>query len=90
MQNFPDQVSNLCLLQWKLGVLTTGLPGKSKIPVSNNKLYKSGIIVWLLFKCPLGRINSFSQQWTLTNVLVGNTTDIRDQVLTLSFLSVSS
>lgn len=42
------------------GVLTTRLPGKSKIPVSN-KLYKSGIIVWLLFKCPLGPIHSFSQ-----------------------------
>ena len=52
MQNFPDQVLNLCLLQWKLGVLTTRLPGKSKIPVSN-KLYKSGIIVWLLFNALL-------------------------------------
>ena len=26
---FPDQGSNLCPLQWKYGVLTTGPPGKS-------------------------------------------------------------
>ena len=26
---FPDQGSNPCSLQWKCGVLTTGLPGKS-------------------------------------------------------------
>ena len=26
--SFPDQGSNLCPLQWKHGVLTTGLPGK--------------------------------------------------------------
>ena len=26
---FPDQGLNLSSLQWKLGVLTTGLPGKS-------------------------------------------------------------
>ena len=26
---FPDQGSNPCPLQWKRGVLTTGLPGKS-------------------------------------------------------------
>ena len=26
---FPDQGSNLCPLQWKCGVLTTGPPGKS-------------------------------------------------------------
>ena len=28
---FPDQVSNPCLLQWKHGVLTTGPPGKSLV-----------------------------------------------------------
>ena len=27
--DFPDQVLNMCLLQWKDGVLTTGLPGNS-------------------------------------------------------------
>ena len=27
MQNFPDQGSNPCPLQWKQGVLTTGPPG---------------------------------------------------------------
>ena len=27
--DFPDQVLNMCLLQWKDGVLTTGPPGKS-------------------------------------------------------------
>ena len=28
---FPNQGSNLCSLQWKLGVLTTGPPGKSHV-----------------------------------------------------------
>ena len=33
---FPDQVSNPGSLQWKHGVLTTGLPGKSRgIPLSS-------------------------------------------------------
>ena len=27
----PDQGLNLCPLQWKCGVLTTGLPGKSQM-----------------------------------------------------------
>ena len=31
MRNFPDQGLNLCPLQWKRGVLTTGPPGKSHI-----------------------------------------------------------
>ena len=29
MWNVPDQGTNLCPLQWKHGVLTTGLQGKS-------------------------------------------------------------
>ena len=32
-------------------------------------------------QCPLGPISSFGQHWTLTNVLVGNARNIRDQVL---------
>ena len=38
--SFPDQGSNLCPLQWKHGVLTTGPPGNSlsssfhKLPLS--------------------------------------------------------
>ena len=30
---FPDQGSNLCPLQWKSGVLTTGPPGKSSTSI---------------------------------------------------------
>ena len=29
---FPDQGSHTCPLHWKHRVLTTGLPGKSKLP----------------------------------------------------------
>ena len=29
MWNFPNKGSNLCLLQWRRGVLTIGSPGKS-------------------------------------------------------------
>ena len=33
---FPNQGSNLCPLFWELGVLTTGLPGKSLLPLLFN------------------------------------------------------
>ena len=38
---FPDQGSNLCSLQWKCRVLTTGLPGKSHIIRLFKRIYNA-------------------------------------------------
>ena len=45
---FPDQESNLCLLQWNHGVLTTGLPEKS---LSGRDLNKERAIEVKLICC---------------------------------------
>ena len=48
--NFPDQGLNLCPLQWKHGVLTTGPPGKSQ----NFQIYEKVKIIE-----PIPSVNSY-------------------------------
>ena len=43
---FPDQGSNPRPLQWKRGVLTTGLPGKSPLCVISTSLVKPWLMHW--------------------------------------------
>ena len=53
MQNFPDQGLNLHPLQWKHGVLTTGLP-------------RSSFLVWdsPLASCTFPSTRDFGEEWT--------------------------
>ena len=57
MQNFPDQGSNTCPLQWKLRVLMAGLPGKSHIILFNVSLMILGcnFLCWWAFRSQVFR-----------------------------------
>ncbi|XP_059760818.1 serine/threonine-protein kinase H1 isoform X1 [Balaenoptera ricei] len=43
---FPDQGSNLCPLQWKSGILTTGLPGSSRFSFPHLAAYEEQNVTW--------------------------------------------